>query len=46
MPQITKRLVESAEVRDKDHIIFDSEIPGFGLVSRRSPESTTTPLPT
>ena len=30
MPQITKRLVESAEVRDKDYIIFDSEIPGFG----------------
>ena len=30
MPKITKRLVESAEVRDKDYIIFDSEIPGFG----------------
>ncbi len=31
MPKITKRLVESAEVRDKDYIIFDSEIPGFGV---------------
>lgn len=30
MPKITKRLVESAEVRDKDYIIFDSDIPGFG----------------
>ncbi|MEQ8694092.1 MAG: site-specific integrase [Gammaproteobacteria bacterium] len=30
MPKITKRLVESAKVRDKDYIIFDSEIPGFG----------------
>ncbi len=30
MPKITKRLVEAAEVRDKDYIIFDSEIPGFG----------------
>jgi integrase len=31
MPKITKRLVEAAEVRDKDYIIFDSEIPGFGV---------------
>lgn len=30
MPKITKRLVEAAEVRDKDYIVFDSEIPGFG----------------
>ena len=30
MSKITKRLVEAAEVRDKDYIIFDSEIPGFG----------------
>jgi len=30
MPKITKRLVEAAEIRDKDYIIFDSEIPGFG----------------
>ncbi len=30
MPKITKRLVENAEVKDKDYIIFDSDIPGFG----------------
>ena len=30
MPKITKRLIEAAAVRDKDYIIFDSEIPGFG----------------
>jgi len=30
MPKITKRIVEAAEVRDEDYIIFDSEIPGFG----------------
>jgi integrase len=31
MPKITKRLVEAAEVREKDYIIFDGEIPGFGI---------------
>lgn len=31
MPKITKRLVEAAEVRDKDYIICDSELPGFGV---------------
>jgi hypothetical protein len=31
MPKITKRLVEAAEIRDKDYIIFDCEIPGFGI---------------
>ena len=31
MPKITKRLVEAAKVRDKDYIIFDGEIPGFGI---------------
>ncbi len=30
MPKITKRLVENAEIKDKDYIIFDSDIPGFG----------------
>ncbi len=30
MPKITKRLIENAEVKDKDYIIFDSDIPGFG----------------
>ena len=31
MPKLTKRLVESAEVRDKDYVIFDSTLPGFGV---------------
>ena len=31
MPRITKRLIEAAEVREKDYIIFDGEIPGFGI---------------
>ena len=31
MPRITKRLVEAAEVRDKDYIICDDELPGFAL---------------
>ncbi len=30
MPRITKRFVEAAEIRDKDYIIYDSEIPGSG----------------
>jgi integrase len=31
MPKITKRLVEAAKVRDKDYIICDDELPGFGV---------------
>lgn len=31
MPKITKRLVEAAEVRDKDYIICDDELPGFAV---------------
>ena len=30
MPKITKRLVQGAEVRDKDYVLFDSEVHGFG----------------
>jgi hypothetical protein len=29
--QITKRAVEAAEAREKDHLIWDDELPGFGL---------------
>ena len=31
MPKITKRLVEAAEVREKDYIICDSELRGFAV---------------
>lgn len=31
MPKLTKRLLENAEVRERDYFIFDDELPGFGL---------------
>ena len=31
MARLTKRIVDSAEVRAKDYFIFDDELPGFGL---------------
>ena len=31
MPKLTKRLVEAAEPRDKDYVIFDNDLPGFGI---------------
>jgi hypothetical protein len=31
MTKITKRLVDAAETRDKDYVIWDDELPGFGL---------------
>ena len=31
MPKITKRVVDASEIRDKDYVIWDDELPGFGL---------------
>ncbi len=31
MPKLTKRIVEAAEPREKDYIIFDSDLPGFAI---------------
>ncbi|SDH01194.1 tyrosine-type recombinase/integrase [Pelagibacterium luteolum] len=31
MAKLTKRIVETAEVREKDYFIWDDDLPGFGL---------------
>jgi integrase len=31
MAKLTKRLVDAAELREKDYVIWDDELPGFGL---------------
>jgi len=31
MPKLTKRVIDAVEVREKDYIIWDDELPGFGL---------------
>jgi hypothetical protein len=31
MVKITKRVVEAAEAGEKDYVIWDDELPGFGL---------------
>lgn len=31
MPKITKRVVDASEIRDEDYVIWDDELPGFGL---------------
>ncbi len=31
MAKITKRVVDAAETRERDHVIWDDELPGFGL---------------
>jgi integrase len=31
MPRLTKRLVDAAEIRERDYFLWDEEVPGFGL---------------
>ena len=31
MPKLTKRIVEAAEPREQDYIIFDGDLPGFAV---------------
>jgi hypothetical protein len=31
MAKLTKRLVDAAELREKDYVVWDDELPGFGL---------------
>jgi hypothetical protein len=31
MAKVTKRLVDAADIREKDYVIWDDELPGFGL---------------
>ena len=31
MTRLTKRLVDSAELREKDYFVWDDDLPGFGL---------------
>ena len=31
MVKITKRVVEAADAREKDYLIWDDELPGFGI---------------
>ena len=31
MPKLTKRLIDAAEVRDREYFIWDDDIPGFGI---------------
>src|SRR5258708_20710229 len=31
VPKITNRIIDAAEVREKDYVIWDDELPGFAL---------------
>ncbi len=31
MAKITKSVVDAAETHEKDHVVWDDELPGFGL---------------
>ncbi len=42
MPRITKRLVESAEVREKDYIICDDELRGASCPAGSATTSSST----
>ena len=31
MPKLNKRVIDGAEPQDKDYVIWDDDLPGFGL---------------
>jgi hypothetical protein len=31
MPKLTKRTVDTTEIRSSDYVVWDDELPGFGL---------------
>ena len=31
MAKLTKRFVDAVEIRDKDYVVWDDDLPGFGL---------------
>jgi hypothetical protein len=31
VPKLTKRFVDAADIRQKDYVLWDDELPGFGL---------------
>ena len=31
MAKLTKRVIDAAELREKDYVIWDDDLPGFGL---------------
>ena len=31
MPKLTKRVVDAAEIREREYFIWDEDLPGFGL---------------
>ena len=45
MAKLSKRVVDAAEARDKDYVIWDDELPGFGLRQCSSKPAVSAPTP-